>query len=65
VEASGRFAARDSGHRDIVLLLIVLALIVLLGIALGFVIKWLFIIAVVAALLWLISFFAGRTRSHF
>jgi hypothetical protein len=38
---------------------------VLLGIALGFVIKWLFIIAVVAALLWLISFFAGRTRSHF
>lgn len=42
--------------------LIVLALLVLLGIALGFVIKWLFILAVVAGLVWLIAFFASRAR---
>ena len=46
--------------------LVILALLVLLGVALGFfVIKWLFIIAVVAALIWLITFFAGRTRANF
>lgn len=44
--------------------LIALALLVLLGVALGFVIKWLFILAVVAALAWLITFFAGRTRAN-
>ena len=38
-------------------LLILLALIVALFIGLGFVIKWLFIVAVVAALVWLITFF--------
>ena len=37
--------------------LILLALIVALFIGLGFVIKWLFIVAVVAALVWLITFF--------
>lgn len=47
-----------------VVVLIVLALIVVAGIALGFVIKWLFIVAVVAALIWLITFFAGRTRAN-
>jgi hypothetical protein len=41
-----------------VALLILLALIVALLIGLGFVIKWLFIVAVVAALVWLITFFA-------
>ena len=45
-----------------VLLLVLLALIVALFIGLGFVIKWLFIIAIVAALIWLIGFFTrGRT----
>lgn len=44
------------------LLLILLALIVALFIGLGFVIKWLFIIAVVAALVWLITFFM-RSRA--
>ena len=44
--------------------LVILALIVIAGIALGFVIKWLFIIAVVAALIWLITFFAGRARAN-
>jgi hypothetical protein len=46
-------------------LLVILALLVLFGILLGFVIvKWLFVIAVVAALIWLITFFAGRTRAN-
>jgi hypothetical protein len=44
-------------------LLIVLALIVALFIGLGFVVKWLFIIAVIAALIWLIAFFTGRARA--
>jgi hypothetical protein len=45
-------------------LLIVLALIVALFIGLGFVVKWLFIIAIIAALIWLIAFFTrgGRAR---
>ena len=47
-----------------ILLLIILALAIVAGIALGFVVKWLFIIAVVAALLWLITFFAGRARAN-
>jgi hypothetical protein len=42
---------------EIVALLILLALIVALFIGLGFVIKWLFIVAVVAALVWVITFF--------
>ena len=45
-----------------VLLLVLLALVVALFIGLGFVIKWLFILAVIAALIWLIGFFMrGRT----
>ena len=42
-------------------LLIVLALIVALFVGLGFVIKWLFIIAAIAALIWLIAFFTRGT----
>jgi hypothetical protein len=45
------------------LLLIILALIVAIFIGLGFVIKWLFIVAVVAALIWLISFFMRGSRA--
>jgi hypothetical protein len=44
-------------------LLIILALIVALFIGLGFVIKWLFIVAVIAALIWLISFFMRGSRA--
>ncbi len=47
-----------------VVFLVVLALVVLLGIGLAFVIKWLFVLAVVAALLWLITFFAHRVRTN-
>jgi hypothetical protein len=46
-----------------VALLIVLALIVALFIGLGFVVKWLFIIAVIAALIWLIAFFTRGARA--
>jgi hypothetical protein len=45
------------------LLLILLALIVAVFIGLGFVVKWLFIIAVVAALIWLIAFFTRGARA--
>jgi hypothetical protein len=45
------------------LLLILLALLIALFIGLGFVIKWLFIAAVVAALLWVIAFFTRGARA--
>jgi len=45
------------------LLLILLALVVALFIGLGFVIKWLFIIAIIAALVWLITFFMRGARA--
>jgi hypothetical protein len=48
------------------LLLIVLALLAALFFGLGFTIKWLFVLAIIAALLWVIALFtggiAGRTR---
>jgi len=45
------------------LLLILLAILVIVGIGLGFVVKWLFILAVIAALLFLISFFMRGSRA--
>ena len=39
------------------LLFLLLLLLVALFVGLGFVVKWLFIIAVIAALIWLIGFF--------
>jgi hypothetical protein len=46
--------------------LVILALLAIIAFGVGFAIKWLFIIAAVLALIWLISFFAGtaggRTR---
>jgi hypothetical protein len=44
-------------------LLIILALIVALFVGLGFVVKWLFILAAIAALIWLISFFMRGSRA--
>ncbi len=44
-------------------LLIILALVIALFVGLGFVIKWLFILAVIAALLWLIAFFMRGARA--
>jgi hypothetical protein len=46
-----------------VALLVILALVVALFVGLGFVVKWLFIIAAIAALIWLIGFFTGRARA--
>jgi hypothetical protein len=47
-------------------LLVILALLAIIAFGLGFTIKWLFIVAAVLALVWLISLFAGgvggRTR---
>jgi hypothetical protein len=45
------------------LLLIALLALVIVFLGLGFVVKWLFIVAVIAALIWVIAFFTGRTRS--
>ena len=48
------------------LLLVLLAILAIIAFGFGFTVHWLFIIAVVLALLWLISVFAGaaggRTR---
>jgi hypothetical protein len=44
-------------------LLILLALIVAVFVGLGFVVKWLFILAVIAALLWVIAFFTRGVRA--
>jgi hypothetical protein len=45
------------------LLLILLALLVALLVGLGFVVKWLFILAVIAALVWVIMFFMRGARA--
>jgi hypothetical protein len=41
------------------ILLVLLALLAVIAFGLGFTIKWLFIVAVILALVWLISLFAG------
>jgi hypothetical protein len=46
-------------------LLVILALLVVAGIVLAVtVVKWLFILAVIAGLIWLITFLMGRTRAN-
>jgi hypothetical protein len=49
------------------LLLVLLALLAIIAFGVGFTVHWLFIVAIVLALVWLISLFAGglggRTRS--
>jgi hypothetical protein len=55
-------ATPDEGGENVALL-IILALIVALFVGLGFVVKWLFILAVVAALVWLIAFFMRGARA--
>jgi hypothetical protein len=41
------------------LLLVILAILAIIAFSVGFVIKWLFIVAAVLALIWLITLFAG------
>jgi hypothetical protein len=43
-------------------LLVLLAILVAVFVGLGFVVKWLFIIAIVAGLIWLIAAFTGGVR---
>jgi hypothetical protein len=50
----------DAKGGESMVLLIILALLVALFVGLGFVVKWLFIAAVIAAIIWLIAFFMGR-----
>jgi hypothetical protein len=61
-ERAGRAGDTENRIREVetVALLILLALIVAVFIGLGFVFNWLFIVAVVAALIWLITFFTRR-----
>jgi hypothetical protein len=44
--------------------LVLIALLIAVFVGLGFVVKWLFIVAAVAALIWLIVFLTGRTRTR-
>jgi hypothetical protein len=46
------------------LVFLLLLLLVALFIGLGFVVKWLFIIAVIAGLIWLIGFFARGAETR-
>jgi hypothetical protein len=46
------------------ILLVLLALLAIVAFGVGFTIHWLFIVAVVLALVWLISYFTGRTRGR-
>jgi hypothetical protein len=41
------------------MLLILLAIVALIAFGVGFVVHWLFIVAIVVALIWLISLFTG------
>jgi energy-coupling factor transporter transmembrane protein EcfT len=49
---------------EVMLLIIVLAILALLLFGAGFVVKWLFILAAIAALLFLISLFTGGWRGR-
>ena len=53
-----RCATKERGTEN-VLLLILLALLAIILFGVGFTIHWLFIVAAVLALVWLISLFAG------
>jgi hypothetical protein len=46
------------------ILLVLLALLAIVAFGVGFTIHWLFIVAVVLALVWLISFFTSGTRGR-
>jgi hypothetical protein len=50
---------QKSGKEMAVLLLVLLAVLAIIAFGFGFTVHWLFIIAVVLALLWLISLFLG------
>lgn len=43
------------------ILLVLLALLAIVAFGVGFTVHWLFIVAIVLAIVWLVSFFMGRT----
>ena len=43
------------------MLLVILALLAIVAFGVGFTVHWLFVVAVIAALIWLISFFLGAS----
>lgn len=51
------------GKANIMALVLILALLAVVFIGLGFVVKWLFILAIIAALLAAISYFSGNRRT--
>jgi hypothetical protein len=55
----GRREDTDTGGETGVLLLIVLALLAIIAFGVGFTVHWLFIVAIVLTLIWLISILAG------
>lgn len=46
------------------LLLVLFALVAIIAFGVGFTVHWLFIVALIAALLWLISLFLARGRAR-
>jgi hypothetical protein len=46
------------------LVLVLLALVALIAFGVGFTVHWLFVVAVIAALLWLITLFLGNGRGR-
>jgi hypothetical protein len=50
---------RLGGRRGEMLLLVLLAIVALIAFGAGFVVHWLFIVAAIVALIWLISLFTG------
>jgi hypothetical protein len=51
-------------QEELMLWLVLLALLVAVVFGLGFVVKWLFILAAVLALIWVIAFFTGGARAR-
>jgi hypothetical protein len=66
--SSGERGATDRRGGESVIALILLALFAIVLFGVGFTIHWLFIVAAIAALLWLIAVFTGglgrRSRGH-
>ena len=59
-----RFPTLPSGNRQPCSRSLLLLLLVALFVGLGFVVKWLFVIAVIAALVWLIGFFVRGAEAR-
>src|SRR5207237_10045685 len=63
-DPNGTFSAEPPGESTAMLALLLLLLLVALFIGLGFVVKWLFILAIGFALVWLIGFFVRGAEAR-